>query len=406
MYIAAAARGISVCGDILAVTALALTFQSQGAGGLAVSGLWLAATLPIVVLAPLSGRLVDRVDSRALLVAAGFGQAAVCAALAFVGHPAAVIALVGVLAAGLSVTQPTLAALLPEMVGRDDLPRATAINQTARGVGAVVAPALAGLLVGQFGVRVPLLIDAASYLAIVAAGLLLRTRRGGRLRVSEVASDGRRTEAAWRLTADPLLRATMISLAAVIGALGAINVVIVFFVREALDASTTVYGVVQASWTAGMLAGAWLLVAAARRARDDGALVHGLLVQLGACCAVILATALVNAPGWLVPLWLIGGALNGGINLFQNQLMASRVPPAYRGRGFATLGAAVNGAMLGGFLAGGVILAYVEPRPIVAGLGIVGLAVVALLVLPVLRTVRRERAAAADTQPETLPMAA
>uniref|UniRef100_UPI001E2ACC61 MFS transporter n=1 Tax=Micromonospora sp. DH13 TaxID=2857013 RepID=UPI001E2ACC61 len=76
-------------------------------------------------------------------------------------------------------TQPVLAALVPAMVTPGDLPRASALNQTAGTLGALAGPALAGLRVGQFGTRVPLLLDAASYLALVAAGLLIRTRRGG-----------------------------------------------------------------------------------------------------------------------------------------------------------------------------------------------------------------------------------
>src|SRR5690349_15366838 len=153
VYLAAGARGISVCGDFLAATALALALQQAGAGGLAVSGLLLAAALPLAVLAPVTGRIADRVDSRTLLIVAGLGQAAVCTALAFVTEPMVIIALVGVLACGLAVTQPTLAALLPAMVRREDLARASGINQTADTIGMLIAPALAGVLVGQFGAR-------------------------------------------------------------------------------------------------------------------------------------------------------------------------------------------------------------------------------------------------------------
>src|SRR5204862_400468 len=72
-----------------------------------------------------------------------------------------------------------LNALVPDMVSRERLPKATAIGQTASSVGMLLAPALGGLLVGQFGLRVPLLIDAATYLAVTVAGVLIRTRRGG-----------------------------------------------------------------------------------------------------------------------------------------------------------------------------------------------------------------------------------
>src|SRR3954451_22819015 len=88
----AGARGVSVCGDFLAATALALVLQQSGHGGLAVSGLLVAASLPLALLAPVTGRLADRADSRTVLVVAGFAQAAVCLALAFVTHPVAIIA--------------------------------------------------------------------------------------------------------------------------------------------------------------------------------------------------------------------------------------------------------------------------------------------------------------------------
>ena len=53
-----------------------------------------------------------------------------------------------------------------------------ALSQTAGSLGMMLAPALGGLLMGRFGLRVPLLADAGSYLAIAAAGRLIRTRRG------------------------------------------------------------------------------------------------------------------------------------------------------------------------------------------------------------------------------------
>jgi MFS family permease len=143
---------------------------------------------------------------------------------------------------------------------------------------------------------------------------------------------------------------------------------------------------------AGILAGGWLFGRAAGASRDDGALVLGVLAQLAGVAAVIALAALVDAPAWLFPLWLVGGLLNGGTNVFDNLLMASRVPPERRGRAFAALGAAGHGAGMAGFLAGGVLLGHVSPRPLVAGLGLAGLAVVAALVVPVRRAVRLERA--------------
>lgn len=424
VYLAAAARGVSVCGDFLAATALALALQTAGAGGLAVSGLMLAATLPLVVLATVTGRVADRVDSRTLLVGTGLAQAGICAALAFAEDPRMIIALTGLLACGLAVTQPTLSALVPEMVRRDDLPRATAINQTAGTLGILAGPALAGLLVGQLGVRLPLLLDAGSYLALVVAGLLLHTRRPGRGRpdgdrerltptrgASEYdrpsrsvdpelpVGDGRTMTAAgasdpgtaWRLRRDPLLFTMAVAMAAVIGGLGAINVIEVFYVRESLAGSTTMFGIVAGAWSVGVLIGTALLTRHARRFADDGGLVLATLALLGGCSLMVLAASAVPAAPLLIPLWLVGGAFNGGNNVFSNVVIARRVPPEARGRAFAAFGAAIQGASMLGYLLGGVLLDQVAPRPLVAAAGIAGLLVVAAFAVPVRRAVRRDR---------------
>lgn len=383
VYVAAGARGISACGDLLAATALALALQSAGAGGFSVAAVMLAGVAPLVLLAPLTGRLVDRVDSRTLLICAGLAQAAICLALAFAGGVGVKIVLVALLACGLAVTQPTLAALLPEMVSRYDLPRASAVNQTANSVGVLLGPALAGLLVGEFGVRVPLLIDAVSYLSLVAAGLLLSTRRGGGMKAKPALAGV--AGAGWRLRQDPIVLAMTVAIAGTVAGVGAVNVVEVFFIRDTLGSSTTVFGVVQATWTAGMLAGGWLLAGPARQARGDGALVNGLTLMLGLCCVAVLASAAVPSWGWLLPLWLVGGVFNGGLNVFSTMIMANRVPAADRGRAFAAQGAAIQGAGIFGFLAGGLLLERFEPRPLVAACGLAGLLVV-LLVAPKVRS--------------------
>ncbi len=407
VYLSAGARGVSIAGDLIASIALALALQSAGAGGLAVSALMLAGVVPLVVLAPLTGRLVDRVDSRTLLVTVGFAQAVICAALAFTGPPFAIIALVALLACGLAVTQPALAALMPAMVGRDDLPRAAAITQTATSVGALAAPALAGLLVGQFGVRPPLLLDAASYLAIVAAGLLIQTRRGGSTALRDAAlrdaadKDDRVTAAStssapipaempprWSLGRDPLLRAMTLATAGTLVGVSAINVIAVFYIRETLDASTTEYGLVEAAWTTGLLAGTWLFSRSARRARDDGALVRGVLAMLAVTSTVILAAAVVPRVLWLFPLWLAGGTANGGENVFANVAIGRRVAPEFRGRAFAAFVGAIQGASMIGYFAGGLLLGWVTPRLLVALTGVSGVLTVALFVLPVRRATR------------------
>ncbi|MGE5828401.1 MAG: MFS transporter, partial [Micromonosporaceae bacterium] len=135
VYLAAGARAVSSCGDYLAATALALTLVARGDNGYGVAALLLAEAVPLVLLGSLAGRLADRVDSRILLVVTGLMQALVCVLLAYADQPAMIVALVALLSAGVAVTQPTVTALVPEMVGTENLPKAMSISQTAGAVG-------------------------------------------------------------------------------------------------------------------------------------------------------------------------------------------------------------------------------------------------------------------------------
>ncbi|MGK5680327.1 MFS transporter [Actinoplanes sp. URMC 104] len=369
----AGSRGVSVCGDFLAATTLALVLQQGGHGGLAVSALLLAASVPLALLAPVAGRVADRADSRTVLVCVPLVQAGICVVLAYTSRPAAVVGLVALLACGLAFTQPVLTALLPAMARREDLAKASGLSQTAGNLGMLLAPALAGVLVGQAGTRAPLLIDAASYLALVGAALAVRTRRKGVAGVKVALVP-------WRLRDDRTLAVMVGALAVVIAGVSAINVVEVFFIRDTLAASTTVFGLVAAAWTAGMLLGN----AVFGRVPPHRITVPAVLAVVAGSSAPLLAGAAVTGPYWLIPLWIAGGLCNGGINVFTTVIVARRTPSGAHGRAFAALSAAVQGAGVIGLLAAGPLVEHVGPRLLMAAIGAFGL-VVPLAGMPLVR---------------------
>lgn len=284
------------------------------------------------------------------------------------------------------------------MVRREDLARAGGINQTAGVVGMLIAPALAGLLVGQFGTRVPLLIDAVTYLALVAAGLLIRTRR------AHVARPARAATVPWRLRDDRLVAVMVAAIAAVVAGVGAINVIEVFFIRETLGGSPLLFGVVGAAWAAGMLVGSGLTARFGGRVTDPARQVYLSLLLAAATCLMVLA----GAGAWhtlvLVPLWLIGGVANGGINVFTGVVLAERVPEAARGRAFAAMGAAVQGAGMVGYVVGGPLVERFEPRSLVAAAGLAGLVAV-VCCLPAVRRAGREIGPLPQQEAQQKPLA-
>ena len=394
VYLVAGLRAVSVCGDFLAATTLALLLQQHGHGGLAVSGLLIAASLPVAALGPWAGRLVDRADSRLLLVVCGLAQAVICVALAFAASPALIIGLVALLGGGLAITQPTLAALVPAMVRPADLPRASGLSQTAGSIGMLVAPALAGFLVGQAGGRLPLLLDAASYLALVAAGFLVRTRRrGGSAGATSAARAAAAAAARWRIRDDRLLSTMLGVLIAVVAAVSAINVFEVFFIRDTLGGSTTMFGLIAGSWTVGMLVGAVVFARVPRRWMT----VPVALGLMAGSCLPVLAAATVGSAGWMLPLWFVGGLFNGSINVLIAVVVAGRAPSEARGRAFGVLAGAVQGAGMLGYLAAGPLVDRFDPRLLVAAAGAAGLlAAVSCLPIALTRQAAAAGQAAAD----------
>jgi MFS family permease len=409
--LAASARGVSFAGDMLSATALLLVVQGRGAGGFAVAALLLAASAPLVLLAPLTGRLVDRADSRVLITIVALAQAVCCVVMAYSRSTPLLVALVGVVAAGAAITQPTFAALLPEMVRRDDLPRAVAIGQTAGSVGMLAGPALAGILVGLYGQRVPLLLDGVSFLWVVVVGFLIATRRRP---ATSPAPDKRwsiwsrrgapnrvtSTNVEWGLRRDRLLFPMIVMVGLVVAVVSLINVVEVFFVRGTLHSSTIMYGVLGATWTGSMMIGSWLV--ARRRTTDDAGFALLMAVALAVNCAGIAVAAFVPSVGWLVPLWAFGGVGNGVINSIIAVLLSRRAPAEVRGRAFAHLGAVANAANITGYAVGGALVGPVAPATLIFGCGLLGVAVVGCCALPMLRAARRERAVAHTPVPATV----
>ncbi len=383
VYISAVCRAIDNGGDMLAAVALALILVQRGYGGVAIAALMLATAIPPILLSSVAGRVADRLDSRLILGVIGVAQVAVCAALAFVTSVYLIVALVALLAVGVTFTSPTFSALTPAMVGRDNMAKASGLIQTSGTIGSLIGPVLGGVLVGHFGARVPLLVDAATYLAIPAAALLLRTRRsGGVANTSEPVTPIADDVPAWSLWRDPLVRPVILLVSAVVGALTVVNVVDVFFLTRTLHASSSFYGTLSAFWMIGMVIGTALI---SRMKPDDGRSARLMLGLLGTTGVAILVMGLVPSAIWILPLEIIGGISNGGENVIAGTLIGRRAPAAHRGHAFSLFSGLVNGASTIGLAAGGVLLTFASPRAIVIGAGLAGLLALIPFISPVMR---------------------
>ncbi len=134
----------------------------------------MADMLPVVFLAPLAGAFADRLDrlkvSR-LLQLGSMAQAITLAALAFADLIGIEVLVVLALVQGIlqALFQPFRHAIVANMVSREELPGAIAVNSIAWHSSRFIGPALAGIVIDQLGIGAAFAINATTYPLFVYA---------------------------------------------------------------------------------------------------------------------------------------------------------------------------------------------------------------------------------------------
>ena len=196
------------------------------------------------------------------------------------------------------------------------------------------------------------------------------------------------------LRADPLLGPLVAGLAAFVLLAMMVNVVTVFLVRATLHAGAGWYGLLEATWMLGVVAGA---LAAGRIGADAG---RARAVLAGAALMSLAFAGYGLAPlvAVLVPVSILGGVGNGLVNVCVATLVMTRSDERVRGRVSAALGAAANGAGVVSLAAGGGLAALLDPRQIFLLAAVLGGVVTVVTAARV--TAARATAAPAGAGPE------
>jgi MFS family permease len=339
----AAAIAISAIGDWVAVIALGFRANDMWAGGVAL--LLICLWSPIALFAGHVGILVDRVETRTLAVAAGVFQAGIAAALAFVSSLPAILALAFVLGVGVAVSSTAEFALVPLLAGTRSIGKANGLVESARGIGFVAGPALAGIVAGSAGTKYAMLADAATFLLIAGVLAALPVRRRVELDpgAKPAARDGIKL-----LFGERVLAVTL--------GTGAIGLVFMSasipgdfaYATHSLGIGKLAFGFVLSAWAVGMIFASNFLFSRVPLAAVASATLIGAAVQ---------GLAKFVAPFWqlyvvMLVAWAIGGMGHGIKNTGFRTLIHQRVDAAQHGRAFAAFNGLRNTAELAA-LAGG-----------------------------------------------------
>jgi predicted MFS family arabinose efflux permease len=170
---------VSMFGRQITVVALPLQVYLLTHSPLAVGFIGLVQLVPLVVFSLIGGVVADRVDRRKLILVTEIGLAGATSLLllgAVHGHPPLwFLYSATALASGIgAMNSPARTAAVPNLVGREHLPAAVALNQVLFNASGIVGPAVGGVLLSRFGLEWAYAADVISSAAAVAASLLLR----------------------------------------------------------------------------------------------------------------------------------------------------------------------------------------------------------------------------------------
>jgi len=328
---------VSVAGTQMQSAAILWHVNQINPEPIALGAVGLARILPFLVFSLVAGVAADAWNRRRILFVTQSTLALLALVLAAATLRAAdtlglIYALVALAGATATFDLPARQSLIPNLVPAEDLTNAFTMNAIAFQVGSIVGPALAGLVIATLGLAYCYLINAVTYLAVLAALVLMgaipqqRAWREGaaagpRALVAAV-RDGLRFVVAQRLIFSSMLLdffATFFSSA---------TALLPIFARQILGVGAVGYGWLVAAPSIGAL-GTAVVLSARRQIRRQGQVLLATVAGFGAATIVFgLSRAF-----WLTFAALVATGVTDSVStILRNTIRQLRTPDAMRGR--------------------------------------------------------------------------
>jgi len=330
-----------------------------------------ASQIPVFLLSPLGGLVADRRERRRILLATQTASMLLAFALAFltltghieVWHVLALAALLGV-ANGFDI--PTRQAFVVELVGRQDLVNAIALNSSMFNGARIVGPAVAGVVVAAVGEGWCFFGNAVSYVAVLAS--LLAIRVTPREAVVGRASPVAQILEGWRFVVRTRPIRALLLLLGLVSLTGMPYATLMpVMAEDVLHAGASGLGLLMGASGTGALIGA-LVLARRTSLRGLGAWVAWAALAFG----VALITFSLSRHFWLSVALLIPVGFAFLLQMSSsNTLIQSMVPDELRGRVMSAYSMMFMGmAPLGALLAGTLAESFGAPATIAIGGGV------------------------------------
>lgn len=323
---------ISLIGTWMQMTAQSWVVWELSRSAAVLGAVAMVGFLPMLLLAPWSGTLIDRLDRRRLLIGtqvAAMALAFTLAALVQTGavriwHIYLLSTLLGIVTA---LDMPAQQAFIGDLSGMHQVRRAVVLNTMIFQVSRTVGPALAGWIVASLGAAVAFWLNGASFLAVVASLMAVeatQVRHTGNGGLSSAFVDGLRFIRGRPRIFD-LLLFTLILTFFGISAMSILPAA----VGQALRGKADALGLLMASSGAGALVGSVLVTPLAQRIRRVGLVLAAALMWTGLWLAIFSFSTQLGAA---MAAMFLGATTFPVVVATANGLIQTLAPADMRGR--------------------------------------------------------------------------
>lgn len=383
--IIAFARAFSIFGDELAVFALLLREKHDGGGALSIAAILAAGQLPLIFLSPWAGTLADRVPVRRLAPIVNIIQAGLAALLVINGPLILSLVLICLIGVGGAISPAAWNATLPEIIDKEEMPRAMSLWQALYALAGMAGPACAGILIAKLGYVTPMIADAVTFVALALVPFFLTLPFHAR-------ESGPRTRGdIWVglriVRKEPVIRALTILGFALNVSFGMINIAELFFTLDNLHATTFIYGLIASVFSGSIVVAS---VINQRRTVIEEQLPANIIVST----IFVGIGVILNGLSWhlwlLFPSVIIAGAGAATLNAYYMALILQRSPESSRGRILSAVTGVTTAGQLSSIAIGGVIISAVNPRFVIFFVGLGCLLTLLVLSPSLLRATKKE----------------
>jgi MFS family permease len=366
---------ISIAGSQMQLWALLWHIRDLTNSPIAVSGIGMARFLPVLIFSLVAGLVADLFNRRSVMFVTQSAMTLTAVALAYLTWSGQIqlwhiYALTALQTAAAAFDGPARQALVPNLVPKGDLPSAFSMMSIAQNVGAIIGPALSGIVISSLGQYDTYLFNAVSFLAVIAAlvamgpvkqevnpAQLSANRQGIGMALISI------REGIRFILSRPVILSSMI-LDFFATFFSSANTLLPFVARDILKVGVIQYGWLSAAQSIGAVS-AGVVISQRKQILRQGSLLLGAVVIFG------LATTLFGVStgfGLTMLALILVGASDSVSTILRNTIRQLQTPDYIRGRMTSVNQIFfIGGPQLGEIEAGAVAQAFGIPAAIISG---------------------------------------